>query len=165
MKRRLMIARALIHHPKLLILDEPTAGVDIESRRDMWQFLREINESGTTILLTTHYLEEAEALCKNIAIINNGEIIEKGNTHELLRKLQVETFVMDLVEPLNKLPNLEPFTIRQIANDSVEIDISKQHSLNDCFELLNKHNIKVSSMKNKSSRLEELFLKLVREDD
>lgn len=165
MKRRLMIARALIHHPKLLILDEPTAGVDIESRRDMWQFLQELNESGTTILLTTHYLEEAEALCKNIAIINNGEIIENGNTHELLRKLQVETFIMDLANPLKNLPNLEPFTVRQITDDSIEIDISKQYTLNDCFNLLSKHSIEVSSMKNKSSRLEELFLKLVREDD
>jgi len=161
MKRRLMIARALIHNPKLLILDEPTAGVDIEIRRSMWDFLSKLNKAGTTIILTTHYLEEAESMCNNIAIINKGEVVESTSMKELLSRLQVETFVLDLKEPLETLPNNCELTIHQRDPLSIEVELDKSRSLNYLFETLSKHNIRVMSMRNKTNRLEELFIKLV----
>ena len=161
MKRRLMIARALIHNPKLLILDEPTAGVDIEIRRSMWKFLSKLNESGTTIILTTHYLEEAESMCNNIAIINKGEVIESTSMKELLSRLQVETFVLDLKEPLSSVPDISELTLRQLDSSTLEVELDKSRSLNYLFETLSKHNIRVLSMRNKTNRLEELFVKLV----
>jgi len=167
MKRRLMIARALVHEPKILILDEPTAGVDIEIRRSMWTFLREINEQGTTIILTTHYLEEAESLCKNIAIINNGIVIENTDMQTLLAKLHVETFVLNSEEKLsNKLQDWDDdkhCRMRQTDGTTFEIEISKNYSLNDLFSELDNRNIKVSSLRSKSNRLEELFVHLVEE--
>ncbi len=161
MKRRLMIARALVHNPKLLILDEPTAGVDIEIRRSMWEFLTQLNKAGTTIILTTHYLEEAESMCNNIAIINKGEVIESTSMKELLSRLQVETFVLDLKEPLDKLPKDCELKIRLRDASTIEIELDKTRSLNYMFENLSKHNIRVMSMRNKTNRLEELFIKLV----
>ena len=161
MKRRLMIARALVHNPKLLILDEPTAGVDIEIRRSMWEFLTKLNKSGTTIILTTHYLEEAESMCNNIAIINKGEVVESTSMKELLSRLQVETFVLDLKEPLDTLPSDCELTIHQLDPSRIEVDLDKTRSLNYLFETLSKHNIRVLSMRNKTNRLEELFVKLV----
>ena len=161
MKRRLMIARALIHNPKLLILDEPTAGVDIEIRRSMWEFLTKLNQSGTTIILTTHYLEEAESMCNNIAIINNGEVVESTSMKELLSRLQVETFVLDLKTPIEALPEIKEFTIRLRDPSTIEVELDKTRSLNFLFETLSKYNIRVSSMRNKTNRLEELFVKLV----
>ncbi len=165
MKRRLMIARALVHQPKLLILDEPTAGVDIEIRRSMWEFLTKLNQSGTTIILTTHYLEEAESMCKNIAIINKGEVVESTSMKELLSRLQVETFVLDLKEPLNSLPNDCELTLNQRDASTLEVELDKSRSLNYLFEQLSKHNIRVTSMRNKTNRLEELFVKLVNSDN
>lgn len=164
MKRRLMIARALIHRPKLLILDEPTAGVDIEIRRSMWKFLTQLNQAGTTIILTTHYLEEAERMCHNIAIINKGEVVESTNMKNLLSRLSIETFVLDLKEPLEELPKIEGITLRQMDASSLEADIDKSRSLNFLFEGLSKHDIRVSSMRNKTNRLEELFIKLVEKE-
>ncbi len=161
MKRRLMIARALIHNPKLLILDEPTAGVDIEIRRSMWDFLTKLNQAGTTIILTTHYLEEAESMCNNIAILNKGEVVESTSMKELLSRLQVETFVLDLKEPLEKLPENCELVIHQRDESTIEVELDKSRSLNYLFELLSKHNIRVLSMRNKTNRLEELFIKLV----
>jgi len=161
MKRRLMIARALIHNPKLLILDEPTAGVDIEIRRSMWKFLTQLNAAGTTIILTTHYLEEAESMCKNIAIINKGEVVESTSMKNLLSRLSIETFVLDLKEPLDTLPNIDGIDLRKIDDNRLEADIDKSRSLNFMFEGLSKHNIRVMSMRNKTNRLEELFIKLV----
>ena len=161
MKRRLMIARALIHNPRLLILDEPTAGVDIEIRRSMWEFLSKLNQSGTTIILTTHYLEEAESMCNNIAIINKGEVVESTSMKELLSRLTVETFVLDLKEPLDLLPDIQEITVRQRDLSTLEVDLDKSRSLNFLFEVLSKHNIRVMSMRNKTNRLEELFMKLV----
>ncbi len=161
MKRRLMIARALIHQPKLLILDEPTAGVDIELRRSMWEFLREINSQGVTIILTTHYLEEAENLCRNIAIIDQGEIIQNSSMKSLLGQLHVETFVLDLTFPVSKKPVIEGFMIKQRDNTTLEVEIEKQHSINDLFSRLTDQGIQVASMRNKSNRLEELFLRLL----
>lgn len=161
MKRRLMIVRALIHNPKLLILDEPTAGVDIEIRRSMWTFLSQLNKAGTTIILTTHYLEEAESMCNNIAIINKGRVIESTSMKELLSRLQVETFVLDLKEPLEKLPDNCELQIRQRDASTIEVELDKTRSLNYLFENLSKHHIRVSSMRNKTNRLEELFMKLV----
>ena len=161
MKRRLMIARALIHNPKLLILDEPTAGVDIEIRRSMWKFLIQLNQAGTTIILTTHYLEEAESMCNNIAIINQGEVVESTSMKELLSRLQVETFVLDLKEPLEKLPENCELTMTQHDPSTIEVELDKTRSLNYLFETLSKHNIRVMSMRNKTNRLEELFIKLV----
>ena len=165
MKRRLMIARALVHQPKLLILDEPTAGVDIEIRRSMWEFLSKLNQSGTTIILTTHYLEEAESMCNNIAIINKGEVVESTSMKELLSRLQVETFVLDLKEPLDKLPDNCELKIRQIDASTIEVELDKTRSLNFLFEHLSKHNIRALSMRNKTNRLEELFVKLVKTDN
>ena len=161
MKRRLMIARALIHEPRMLILDEPTAGVDVELRRSMWHFLTEINRSGITIVLTTHYLEEAENLCKNIAIIDEGRIIENTSMRQLLSKLNQETFILDLTKPINKLPELNGFQISMLDEATIEVEILRHQSLNELFEQLSRHDIAVSSMRNKSNRLEELFLKLL----
>jgi ABC-2 type transport system ATP-binding protein len=160
MKRRLMIARALMHEPKLLILDEPTAGVDIEIRRSMWEFLQKINKEGITIILTTHYLEEAEMLCRNIAIIDKGEIGENTNMKALLSKLNVETFVLDTVE-FETAPKLESFEYTVVDNHTIEVAVEKQKGLNDVFTQLTAQGIQVLSMRNKANRLEELFVKLV----
>jgi ABC-2 type transport system ATP-binding protein len=161
MKRRLMIARALVNHPKLLILDEPTAGVDIEIRRSMWKFLREINDAGTTIILTTHYLEEAESLCRNIAIIDTGTLIENTSTRQLLNSLQMETFVLDIESPLSKLPIIRTHKLQWIDEQTIEADINRDESINTLFTELSEHGIKVLSMRNKTNRLEELFMNLV----
>ncbi len=161
MKRRLMIARALVHEPRLLILDEPTAGVDIELRRSMWQFLRGINQSGTTIILTTHYLEEAESLCESIAIIDHGVIVEDTNMKTLLNKLHLETFVLDLRRDLGNPPVLAGFPMRLIDANTLEVEVSKEQSLNAVFAALSSHGIEVLSLRNKANRLEELFLELV----
>ena len=161
MKRRLMIARALVHDPKLLILDEPTAGVDIELRRSMWEFLRKINKAGTTIILTTHYLEEAESLCRNIAIIDKGEIIQNSSMKALLSKLNIETFVLDLDRDVETVPKVEGFELRLTDPHTLEIDVPKTEGLNDVFSQLTAANIGVMSMRNKANRLEELFVSLV----
>ncbi len=161
MKRRLMIARALVHEPKLLILDEPTAGVDIEIRRAMWNFLRKINTTGTTIILTTHYLEEAESLCRHIAIIDHGQIVEYNRMQTLLNRLHTETFVLNLREPLTVLPQVSGYLLRQIDNRTLEADVSKEQGVNGLFCKLSKHGIEVVSLRNKTNRLEELFMHLV----
>ena len=161
MKRRLMIARALVHQPKLLILDEPTAGVDIEIRRSMWEFLTEINRKGITIILTTHYLEEAESLCDKVAIINHGEIVEQGRVNELIGKLDLETFIFNVREPLKEVPPLGDFAVRLIDSHTLEVEISRRGSINALFERLSALGIQVLSMRNKTNRLEELFLRLV----
>ncbi len=164
MKRRLMIARALLHEPKLLILDEPTAGVDIELRRSMWEFLTEINEQGITIILTTHYLEEAESLCRNIAIIDEGEIIENTSVKRLLATLGVETFVLDLdpdTHDVAQKVELTQANWRATDDHTIEVDVEKSEGLNSVFEQLSAQNIKVTSMRNKANRLEELFVNLV----
>ncbi len=163
MKRRLMIARALVHEPKLLILDEPTAGVDIELRRSMWDFLREINRQGITIILTTHYLEEAEMLCRHIGIIQHGELIANSSMRDLLANSQSETIIIDY------LPTSQPIVLNDYAFTNVEpgvleVKVDKQHGLNQLFEQLNQQQIKVISMRNKANRLEELFVDLVRND-
>ena len=163
MKRRLMIARALVHEPRLLILDEPTAGVDIEIRRSMWKFLQEINEQGTTIILTTHYLEEAENLCKHIAIIDQGVTIESTKMSDLLRRLQKETFVFNTTEVVASMPQVEGYSIRQMDAHTLEADVDKSQSLNDLFNAFSAQNIHVDSMRNKSNRLEELFVRLTEE--
>lgn len=160
MKRRLMIARALMHEPKILILDEPTAGVDIEIRRSMWTFLTELNEQGITIILTTHYLEEAEMLCRNIAIIDKGIIVENTSMKNLISKLNIETFVLD-TSPLNDTLRLEGFDFRKRDDHTIEVDVHKDTSLNNVFTQLSQQDIQVLSMRNKSNRLEELFVKLV----
>jgi len=161
MKRRLMIARALVHEPRLLILDEPTAGVDIEIRRSMWDFLREINRSGTTIILTTHYLEEAEHLCRNIGIIDSGKLVENTSMRELLRQLHLETYVLDLEQPLAVIPVGLDRAARLIDPTTLEIDIKKEEHLNDFYRLLSDNGIRVNSMRNKANRLEELFISRV----
>jgi ABC-2 type transport system ATP-binding protein len=161
MKRRLMIARALMHEPRLLILDEPSAGVDIEIRRSMWDFLREINERGTTIILTTHYLEEAEALCRNIAIISGGRIVERDRMSSLLRRLHVETFVFNLRDPLAAAPPLEGYVATLSDDRTLEIEVSKDDNLNQIFARLSALGIEVLSMRNKVNRLEEIFMQLV----
>jgi ABC-2 type transport system ATP-binding protein len=161
MKRRLMIARSLMHEPRLLILDEPTAGVDIEIRRSMWDFLRGINAAGTTIILTTHYLEEAETLCRNIAIINGGSIAEQDNMASLLRRLNTETFVLNLRNTLAGAPTLAGHAARLIDPHSLEVDVSRDQSVNDIFAQLSQMGIEVLSMRNKVNRLEEIFMKLV----
>lgn len=161
MKRRLMIARALVHEPKLLILDEPTAGVDIEIRRSMWAFLKKINREGITIILTTHYLEEAESLCRNIAIINQGRIAENTRMKTLLEKLHVETFVLDLRERVTELPTFHGYAVTQVDDTTLEVEIHKEQSMNELFDLLSEKGIKVISMRNKVNRLEELFVRLV----
>lgn len=160
MKRRLMIARALMHEPKLLILDEPTAGVDIELRRSMWEFLKEINQQGVTIILTTHYLEEAESLCRNIAIIDKGRIVENTSMKSLLSKLTKETFVLDFATPQLDF-QLTGFVCRQLDPVTVEVDVEKNQGINAVFTELNQRNIQVLSMRNKANRLEELFVSLV----
>jgi ABC-2 type transport system ATP-binding protein len=161
MKRRLMIARALVHEPRLLILDEPTAGVDIEIRRSMWDFLRDINERGTTIILTTHYLEEAESLCRHVAIIDEGRIIEDARMSVVLRKLQREVFVLSLVEPIDEAPVLDGFDARLIDDHELEVEKGADRSLNDLFAQLAGQGIQVLSLRNKANRLEELFMRLV----
>ncbi|MEZ9705720.1 ABC transporter ATP-binding protein [Vibrio breoganii] len=162
MKRRLMIARALMHEPKLLILDEPTAGVDIELRRSMWEFLQKINKEGITIILTTHYLEEAEMLCRNIGIINRGELIEDTSMKSLLNKLQVETFILDLEEGVQPQP-LNDVVSQHLVNGSLEIELKKEQGLNHVFSQLTDAGVKVLSMRNKANRLEELFVTIVRD--
>jgi len=166
MKRRLMIARALIHHPKLLILDEPTAGVDIEIRRSMWDFLTKINQQGTTIILTTHYLEEAESLCKNIAIIDHGCTIEHTSMRELLSQLNTETFILYLQSPLKdhsifKQTQFDAFDIHIIDDSTIEISLDEQSHINSLFKLLSDQNINILSLRNKTNRLEQLFMCLV----
>lgn len=161
MKRRLMIARALIHEPRLLILDEPTAGVDIEIRRSMWDFLRQTNEAGTTIILTTHYLEEAENLCRHVAIIDEGRIIEDARMSTVLRKLQREVFVLNVKEPLATAPDLNGFETVLIEERELEVAIDAKDDLNALFDELNQKNIKVVSLRNKANRLEELFMGMV----
>ncbi|WOH35978.1 ABC transporter ATP-binding protein [Thalassotalea fonticola] len=160
MKRRLMIARALMHEPQVLILDEPTAGVDIELRRHMWDYLRELNSQGITIILTTHYLEEAEMLCRNIAIIDHGKIVENTSMKALLSKLHIETFVLD-IKPTEQAPSLQNYPIRLIDNHTIEVDVDKTQSINEVFNELTTQGISVQSMRNKSNRLEELFVTLV----
>ena len=160
MKRRLMIARALMHEPQVLILDEPTAGVDIELRRSMWDFLRELNSQGITIILTTHYLEEAEMLCRNIAIIDSGIIVENTDMKSLLSKLDVETIILDLAKN-SAMPQLEHYVSRLIDDHTLEVDVKKSQAINDVFMQLSAQNIDVLSMRNKSNRLEELFVSLV----
>ena len=162
MKRRLMIARALMHEPKLLILDEPTAGVDIEIRRSMWTFLKELNEQGVTIILTTHYLEEAEMLCRNIGIIDKGRLIENTSMKNLLGKLGRETFMLDLA-PGSAVPNVPEFNGRMQDERTLEVDLDKSQSLNSLFEQLSSQQVQVLSMRNKANRLEELFVTLVEE--
>lgn len=161
MKRRLMIARALVHEPELLILDEPTAGVDIELRRSMWDFLIKLNEAGKTIILTTHYLEEAESLCRNIAIIDQGRIVENTSMRALLQQLQMETFVLDLAKPAAQTPQLEGFESRLVDAETLEVTAPKDTVLNQIFTQLSEQGIEVMSMRNKANRLEELFLSLV----
>ena len=163
-KRRLMIAKALIHEPKLLILDEPTAGVDIELRREMWEFLKEINNNGTTIILTTHYLEEAEQLCRNIGIIDHGEIIADTSMRDLLRKLDVQGFVLDLENPLDELPNIDGFEIRLEDPYTLVTAVDKSKSINDLFGQLNTLGINVKSMRNESNRLEEMFIEMIKKN-
>lgn len=160
MKRRLMIARALMHEPRLLILDEPTAGVDIEVRRSMWDFLKDINQQGVTIILTTHYLEEAEMLCRNIGIIDNGYLIENSSMKALLARVATEKFIVD-VDPPTHLPSSDKFIIKQIDEVTLEIEVDKSQSLNKVFAELSAQSIRVNSMRNKANRLEELFLELV----
>jgi len=161
-KRRLMIAKALIHEPKLLILDEPTAGVDIELRREMWTFLKEINTNGTTIILTTHYLEEAEQLCRNIGIIDQGQIVIDTSMKDLLSKLDVQGFVLDLEEPLDEAPAIDNYSLRLDDPLTLVTAINKDSSINNLFNELNKLNIKVKSMRNESNRLEELFIEMIK---
>ena len=161
MKRRLMIARALIHEPQLLILDEPTAGVDIEVRRSMWEFLRRINEQGTTIILTTHYLEEAENLCRHIAIIDEGRIIENDRMSTVLRKLHTETFVLNLRGPLRGTLSLPGYRVTAPDETTLEVEVNKEQNLNEIFVALSAAGGEVVSMRNKSNRLEELFMRLV----
>jgi ABC-2 type transport system ATP-binding protein len=162
MKRRLMIARALMHEPRLLILDEPTAGVDIEIRRSMWDFLREINERGTTIILTTHYLEEAETLCRNIAIIDGGKIVERDRMSSLLRRLNTEVFVLNLRKTLERAPKLASSITTTLTDDhTLEVETAKEQNLNEVFAELSATGIEVLSMRNKVNRLEEIFMRLV----
>jgi ABC-2 type transport system ATP-binding protein len=161
MKRRLMIARAMVNEPRLLILDEPTAGVDIEIRRSMWEFIRKINENGTTVLLTTHYLEEAEELCRNIAIIDHGEIIKNTDMKSLLGTLDIETFVLDIREPISVVPQVEGIEFKIRDQFTLEASLPRQRSLNALFSALDSTGVRVMSMRNKANRLEELFLRLV----
>ena len=161
MKRRLMIARALVHEPRLLILDEPTAGVDIEMRRSMWDFLKKINEDGTTIILTTHYLEEAEALCRHIAIINHGEIVEHSSIKGLLRRLHREVFILDCVEDLPESVEIDDFIVRRVDVHTLEVEVEKGQHINQVFSALDALGIHISSMRNRANRLEEMFVNLV----
>ena len=161
-KRRLMIAKALIHEPNLLILDEPTAGVDIELRREMWDFLKEINASGTTIILTTHYLEEAEQLCKNIAIIDHGDLVENTSMKNILSQLDVQGYVLDIDKSLDSPPSLHNYSISLEDPSTLNVTIKKNQSINDLFNELSSIGIKVTSMRNKSNRLEEMFIEMVK---
>jgi len=161
MKRRLMIARALIHEPKLLVLDEPTAGVDIELRRSMWEFLKEINKQGTTIILTTHYLEEAESLCRNIAIIDHGTIVKNTSIKALLKQLNRETFIFDTRHELSDCPVITDYPVTLVDSHTMEIEVLKTQSINEVFVALSAQNIDVISMRNKTNRLEELFFDMV----
>ena len=162
MKRRLMVARALVNRPKLLLLDEPTAGVDIETRRMMWDFLRDLNKKGTTIILTTHYLEEAEQLCNKVAIIDEGKIIENDSMQNVLKKLKTEVFVVNTEIPLDEAPNIEGYLTNLRSPQEIEITVSQEQGLNDAFSSLQENGVKVLSMRNKNSRLEELFLDLTK---
>ncbi len=164
-KRRVMIAKALVHEPKLLILDEPTAGVDIELRREMWDFLSDINKKGTTIILTTHYLEEAEQHCNNIAIIDEGSIVEDTSMKELLSRLSIQSFVLDLEHEIQELPNLKIFDLKSRDSKTLIATLTKDDDLNTLFNKLSEHGIKVKSMRNEQNRLEELFIRLVKEKD
>jgi len=161
MKRRLMIARALVHEPRLLILDEPTAGVDIEMRRSMWDFLKKINAAGTTIILTTHYLEEAEALCRHIAIINHGRIVESSSIRELLQRLHREVFILDCVQELPPSVVIADFVVRRKDSHSLEVEVEKGQHINQVFTELDKLGVNISSMRNRANRLEEMFVNLV----
>ncbi len=163
MKRRLMIARALVNEPKLLILDEPTAGVDIELRHSLWEFLAELNAQGTTIILTTHYLEEAENLCKNLAIIDHGEIIENANMKSLLNRLHIQTMILDLEKPITQLPPLDEYHGRLLDDSTLEIRVHKNQSLNTLFADLTRKGLNIVSLRNKTNRLEELFVNLIAE--
>jgi ABC-2 type transport system ATP-binding protein len=165
MKRRLMIARAMMNEPKLLILDEPTAGVDIEIRRSMWKFIQAINAAGTTVILTTHYLEEAESLCRNIAIIDHGRIIENTSMKRLLSKLDVETFVLDVAQACAEPPAVDGVRLLRIDDHTLEAEMSRAHDLNSLFAALSAHGITVTSMRNKANRLEELFVRLIDAND
>jgi ABC-2 type transport system ATP-binding protein len=164
MKRRLMIARALVHEPDILILDEPTAGVDIEIRRSMWEFLREINEQGTTIILTTHYLEEAENLCRNIAIIDHGLIMENTSMKKLLGQLNMETFLLDTREAVDVVPELDGYSLLKVDAHTLSVDVAKENALNSLFTQLSGHGITIISLRNKTNRLEELFMGMVNEN-
>ena len=161
MKRRLMIARALIHQPKILILDEPTAGVDIEIRRSMWEFLTETNKCGTTIILTTHYLEEAEQLCKHVAIIDQGRFLVNTSMKALLKTFCHQTFVFTTETPITELPVLEPFEAILIDSSTFELRVDNKWTLNEVFAVLSQHGLCIQSVRNKTNRLEELFLDLV----
>ena len=163
MKRRVMIARALVHSPRLLILDEPTAGVDIEIRRSMWEMMEEVNKQGTTIILTTHYLEEAESLCRNIAIINDGLIVEKSGMAELLTKVKKDYFLLDLAKPISVAPEIEGYEFELTEGKLLNVAVPKGRSLNPLFQQLTENQIEVLSLKNKSNRLEQLFMDLVNE--
>ena len=161
MKRRVMIARAMVHAPKLLILDEPTAGVDIEIRRSMWKMMEEVNQQGTTIILTTHYLEEAESLCRNIAIIDQGRIVEHSDMKSLLARLHIDHFVLDLARPVSVAPVIEGYQIERVADKVLNVAVPKENGLNKLFSQLTQQNIEVISLKNRSNRLEQLFMDLV----
>lgn len=164
MKRRLMIARALMNEPKLLILDEPTAGVDVELRHTLWRFLSKLNQDGTTIILTTHYLEEAEHLCKNVAIIDHGEIIENTNMKSLINRLHMQTLIFDVENTLTNVPALKDYECRLLDENTIEVEIHRHQSINELFTLFNEQNIRVAGMRNKTNRLEELFIHLVSEN-
>ncbi len=164
MKRRLMVARALMNHPRLLILDEPTAGVDVELRHLLWRFLTQLNEKGTTIILTTHYLEEAELLCKNVGIIDDGEIIEHANMKSLINRTNVQTMVFDLEKPLFQVPKLDGYPVHLVDELTLEVQIKRGQSLNELIHLLSEQKVLVASMRNKTNRLEELFLHLITEN-
>ncbi|MCX7090569.1 MAG: ABC transporter ATP-binding protein [Legionellales bacterium] len=161
MKRRLMIARALIHQPTVLLLDEPTAGVDIEIRHAIWEFLQEINEAGTTIVLTTHYLEEAEQLCDQLAIIDQGIIVEQNTIKKVLHSLHHQTFIFDIIEPLKKLPDLSPFTATLLDPNQIELRVDNHYTLNEIFAVFAQQDLKIHSMRNKTNRLEELFMDVI----
>src|SRR5574337_1595684 len=165
MKRRLMIARAMMNEPRLLILDEPTAGVDIEIRRSMWQFISAINAAGTTVILTTHYLEEAESLCRNIAIIDHGRIIENTSMKRLLSKLDVETFVLDLTDACTDLPQVAGVKLSRVDDRTLEAEMARKQDLNTLFTALTARGITLTSMRNKANRLEELFVRLIDAND
>jgi ABC-2 type transport system ATP-binding protein len=164
MKRRLMIARALMNEPKLLILDEPTAGVDVELRHSLWKFLTELNNQGITIILTTHYLEEAEHLCKKVAIIDHGEIIEYADMKTFINRLHVQTIILDLTEAIETAPDLTHYPYRMLDKNTLEVELNKSQSLNELFQQLSQQHIYISSMRNKTNRLEELFVRLIAEN-